>query len=185
MSLASPFMLRAEAIGGKDTIKAYLSALENNPNDKELLKTIAFYYMNIGDRERSKEYAERLMAVGKLTGDRDFCELYGLIVLGSSDFDTDADSCFRNLEKARIIADNSDNHDALLSINNSMAMYYMFVHNDMYTATSYYYKALEDAKAINDERRYGIVLSNLSGAYLTMNDVSGQKLAEQAHEIAE
>ena len=43
MSLASPFMLRAEAIGGKDTIKAYLSALENNPNDKELLKTIAFY----------------------------------------------------------------------------------------------------------------------------------------------
>ena len=28
MSLASPFMLRAEAIGGKDTIKAYLSALE-------------------------------------------------------------------------------------------------------------------------------------------------------------
>ena len=35
--------------------------------------------MNIGDRERSKEYAERLMAVGKLTGDRGFCELYGTV----------------------------------------------------------------------------------------------------------
>lgn len=63
-------------------------------------------------------------------------------------------------------------------------MYYMFIHNDIYTATSYYYKALEDARAIDDERRYGIILSNLSGAYLMMKDASGQKLAEQSYEIA-
>ena len=37
---------------------------------------------------------------------------------------------------------------------------------------------------INDERRFGIVLSNLSGVYITMNDISGVKLAEQSYQIA-
>lgn len=184
MSLTSPFMLHADTINGRDTINDYLVALENNPNDRQLLKTVAFYYMNIGDVSKSREYAKRLLKLGELTGDRDYCELYGRIVLGSSYLDENASECFRQLEEARVIAENTQNHDALLSIDNSMAMYYMFVHNDNYTATSYYYRALEEAKAINDERRYGIILSNLSGAYIVMNDVSGQKLAEQSHEIA-
>lgn len=184
MFLTSPFMLHADTIGGKDTINDYLTALENNPNDKELLKTVGFYYMNIGDDAKSREYGRRLIALGESTGDREFCELYGRIILGSGLFTDDAAGFFRQMEEARAIADGTNNHDALLSINNGMGMYYLLVHNDAYTATSYYYRALEDAKSINDERRYGIVLSNLAGAYLTMNDVSGRKLAEQSHEIA-
>ncbi|MDE5673466.1 MAG: hypothetical protein K2I02_08985, partial [Duncaniella sp.] len=138
MSLTSPFMLHADTINGRDTINDYLVALENNPNDRQLLKTVAFYYMNIGDVSKSREYAKRLMKLGELTGDRDYCELYGRIVLGSSFLDENASECFRQLEEARVIAENTQNHDALLSIDNSMAMYYMFVHNDNYTATSYY-----------------------------------------------
>lgn len=184
MSLTSPISLRADSIGGKDTINDYLSALEANPNDRNLLKTIAFYYMNIGDRSKAKEYGERLISLGEVTGDRDFCRLYGLIAMGTTVIDDNAADGFRLLEEARLIAENTGNHDALLSINNCLAMYYMFIHNDIYTATSYYYKALEDARAIDDERRYGIILSNLSGAYLMMKDASGQKLAEQSYEIA-
>lgn len=184
MSLTSPIAIHAGPVGSKDTIDDYLSALEASPNDKELLRTVAFYYMSIGDRIGAKEYGERLISLGEVTGDRDFCRLYGLIVVSSTIIDDNAADGFRLLEEARLIAENTGNHDALLSINNSLGMYYMFIHNDIYTATSYYYKALEEAKAINDERRYGIILSNLSGAYLMMNDVSGQKLAEQSYEIA-
>lgn len=183
MFLTSPFVLRADTIGGKDTINDYLTALEHNPNDKELLKSVAYYYMNIGDKAKTKEYAGRLLSLAEVTGDRDFCELYGRIVMAAA-LDDDPEASFRNLEEARMIAESTGNHDALLSVNNSMGMYYLFVHNDLYAATSYYYRALDDAKAINDMRRYGIVLSNLSGAYLTMNDISGCKLAEQAHDIA-
>lgn len=185
VSLTASFMLHADnAADGRDTIEEYLRALDSNPNDKNLLKTIAYHYMNIGDDANTRKYGERLLALGEATGDRDFCELYGKIVLSASYLEQDMDKCFKYLEDARLIAEGTQNHDALLSINNSFGMYYMFGHNDIYTASSYYYKALEEAKALNDERRYGILLSNLAGAYMMMNDVSGQKLAEQSHEIA-
>lgn len=187
LSLAAPALLRADgkdSVGSRDTIEDYLRALENNPNDKELLKAIAFHYMNVGDNVNANRYARRLLDLGRVTGDRDFCELYGDIVMGATLLEVNADECFEALEDARLIAENTRNIDALLSVNNTLAMYYMFVHNDNYTATSYYYKALEYAKQLNDERRYGIILSNLAGAYIMMNDVSGRKLAEQSHEIA-
>ncbi|MCM1077849.1 MAG: hypothetical protein NC411_10895 [Bacteroides sp.] len=182
--LIRPIHSCADTIGGRDTIESYLIDLEENPNDKNLLKTVAFYYMNLYDTQKAIEYGRRLLAIGEKTGDRDFAELYGKIVIASSLIDENPDETFRLLEEARLIAESTANHDALLSINNSLGMYYLFVHNDNYTAATYYYKSLEDAKAINDRRRYGIVLSNLASVYLTMNDLSGCKLAEQAHEIA-
>lgn len=184
MSLAAPFMLRAEKDEGRDTIEDYLRALDSNPNDKNLLKAVAYHYMNVSDYNNIRKYAQRLLALGKATGDRDFCELYGKIAMSASFREKDNEQCFKYLEDARAIAESTQNHDALLSINNGLGMYYMFTHNDLYTASSYYYKALEEAKALNDERRYGIILSNLAGAYLIMGDVSGRRLAEQSHEIA-
>ncbi len=185
VSLTASFMLRADnAADGTDTIEEYLRALDSNPNDKNLLKVVAFHYMNVADHDNARKYARRLLALGESTGDRDFCELYGKIVMSTTFLEEDVEKSFKLLEDARAIAEATENHDALLSINNSTGMYYMFVNNDLYTATTYYYKALEEAKIMNDERRYGIILANLAGAYLMMNDISGQKLAEQAHEIA-
>lgn len=58
MLLAVPGVLRADTIdAGKDTIKEYLQALESNPNDKEVLKTVAFYYMNRDDSGNAMQYA--------------------------------------------------------------------------------------------------------------------------------
>ena len=184
MLIAMPEYMCAAAEGSVDTIKKYLNALEENPNDRAVLKTVAFYYMNIGDSEKTKFYARRLLDLARSTGDRDFSELYGRIALGSALLDEDHDGCFRQFESARAIAEDTGNHDAMLSVNNGFGMYYLLVQNDVYTATTYYYRALEDAKAIDDNRRYGIILSNLAGAYLAMEDASGQKLAEQSHEIA-
>lgn len=184
MLIAMPEYMCAAAEGSVDTIKKYLNALEENPNDRDVLKTVAFYYMNIGDSEKTKFYARRLLDLARSTGDRDFCELYGRIALGSALLDEDHDGCFRQFESARAIAEDTGNHDAMLSVNNGLGMYYLLVQSDVYTATTYYYRALEEAKAIDDNRRYGIILSNLAGAYLAMEDASGQKLAEQSHEIA-
>ena len=184
MLIAMPEYMCAAAEGSVDTIKKYLNALEENPNDRAVLKTVAFYYMNIGDSEKTKFYARRLLDLARSTGDRGFSELYGRIALGSALLDEDHDGCFRQFESARAIAEDTGNHDAMLSVNNGFGMYYLLVQNDVYTATTYYYRALEDAKAIDDNRRYGIILSNLAGAYLAMEDASGQKLAEQSHEIA-
>lgn len=168
-----------------DSLESRLKYLGDHPDDKEAIKDVAFLYMNVGNYTEARKYARRLLDMAKATGDRDFCELYGLIVSAASSLDEDAGESFRQLEAARLIAVGSGNQDAMLSINNGFGMYYLLVHNDAYTSTSYYYDALENAKAINDRRRYGIVLSNLSGAYLLMNDVSGRKLAEQSHAIAE
>lgn len=168
-----------------DSLESRLMYLGEHPDDKEAIRDVAFLYMNVGNFSEARKYGRRLLDMAKTTGDRDFCELYGLIVSAATSLDEDADKSFRQLEAARLIALGTGNQDAMLSINNSFGMYYLLVHNDAYTSTSYYYDALENAKAINDRRRYGIVLSNLSGAYLLMNDVSGRKLAEQSHAIAE
>ena len=182
--LYAPMALHADVTADSDTVGEWLQVLENDPNDKTALKAVAFYYLNIGEYGRAREYGRRLLNIGESSGDRDFCELYGRIILAASQLDKDPQECFRQLENARVIAETTGNHDALLSINNSTGMYYLLVHNDAYTALTYYYKALEDAKAIDDVRRYGIVLSNLSGAYMIMKDASGLTLAEQAHDIA-
>ena len=54
MLIAMPEYMCAAAEGSVDTIKKYLNALEENPNDRAVLKTVAFYYMNIGDSEKTK-----------------------------------------------------------------------------------------------------------------------------------
>lgn len=180
--LLFPTRVRADI---SDSLESRLKYLGEHPDDKEAIRDVAFLYMNVGNYTEARKYGRRLLDMAKATGDRDFCEVYGLIVSAASSLDENAGESFRQLEAARLIAVGSGNQDALLSINNSFGMYYLLVHNDAYTSTSYYYDALENAKAINDRRRYGIVLSNLSGAYLLMNDVSGRKLAEQSHAIAE
>lgn len=168
-----------------DSLESRLKYLDEHPDDKEAIKDVAFLYMSMGNYGESKRYSKRLLDMAKATGDRDFCELYGLIGMAASSLEENPAESFRKLEEARLIATNTHNQDAMLSINNSLGAYYLFVNSDVYSATSYYYDALENAKAINDTRRYGIILSNLSGAYLMMRDISGKKLAEQSHEMAE
>ncbi|WP_289299732.1 helix-turn-helix transcriptional regulator [Duncaniella muris] len=182
LTLLSPCVAKADL---NDSLSGRLAYLKEHEDDKQAIKDVAFLYLNLGNYEEAKKYGRRLLDMGSSTGDKDFCELYGRIVIGSSMLDEDADECFRQLEEARLIANATGNLDALVSIDNSFGAYYLLGQNDAYTSAAYYYEALEKAKELNDTRRYGIILSNLSGAYLLMKDVSGRRLAEEAHEIAE
>lgn len=155
------------------------------PSDKDSLRTIAFYYLNLGNEEMAKKYGRCLLERGEQENDRDFCELYGHLVLGCSGTNSGWDSeCYRHLEMARTLAERSHNHEALVSVFNGFGVYNLFVNNDTYTAISYYFQALEEAKLVNDRRRYAIILANLSGAYFIRDDLSGLKFAEEAIEIA-
>lgn len=155
------------------------------PSDKDSLRAIAFHYLNLGNEEMAKKYGRYLLERGKQENDREFCELYGHLILGCSGTSSGWDSeCYRHLEMARTLAERSHNHEALVSVFNGFGIYNLFVNNDTYTAISYYFQALEEVKLINDRRRYAIILANLSGAYFVRNDLSGLKFAEESIEIA-
>ncbi len=170
------------------TIAAILLSLSNvyaeNNQDKEFLKQEGYHQLKLSKYKKAEEYGKRLLEIGEQTGDREYAELYGRIIIGSAIVDDDPEESFKHLEIANTIAQNVGDKEALLSINNMLGIYYLLVHNDSYTASSYYYKALEYAKQLNDDRKYGIILSNLSGVYLTMKDASGLELAQQSHEMA-
>ncbi len=184
---AIPLMTVADSITGADTIKRHLAILDKDPDNKEAIKAIAFHYLNVGNNLESMKYGKRLMELAEKNNDREFCELYGHIILGATLMFMDPeqhDVSFQHLQQALAIAEPLNNHDALVSIHNSLGIYYLFTNDDPYTATSHYYSALDEAKKINDVRRQAIIKSNIAGCYITRNDISGCQLAEEAHETA-
>lgn len=166
-------------------VEAYLETLKHTPDDKEALHAIAFHYLNLGNCTEARKYGERLLALGEREKDREFCELYGHLIVGIADTESkQSTESYTHLETARTLAERTQNHHALVSIFNAFGSYALFVNNDIYSAISYYFQALEEAKSLNDQRRYAIILSNISGAYYTRNDLSGLKFAEEAMHIA-
>lgn len=155
------------------------------PGDKDSLRAIAFHYLNLGKVEEARKYGQRLLERGEQENDRDFCELYGHLVIGMTGTESGSSpEYYRHLEMARTLAERSHNHEALVSVFNGLGIYNLFVNNDVYTAISYYFMAIEEAKIVDDRRRYAIILANLSGAYFMRDDPSGLKFAEEAIEIA-
>lgn len=176
--------IAADSIKGIDTVEYNLGILAKDPDNKEALKALAFHYLNLGNYVEARKYGERLVALGEKTGDRDFCELYGKIVMGVTVNDENSKEAFTLLQEALSIAEASDNIDALVSIYNSLGIYYLFIHDDPYTAISNYYSALEYAKQIDDRRRQDIIATNIAGCYLSRNDASGLDLARDAYRSA-
>lgn len=174
-----------DSITGADTVKKHLETLQKDPDNKEAIKAVAFHYLNIGDNMEADKYGKKLIALAQKNNDRNFCELYGKIILGAvATFIDEPDKAFELLQQALSIAESTENTDALISANNSLGIYYLFINNDPYTAISHYYTALEHTKKIGDKRREAIITSNIAGCYLTRNDVSGKAIAEEAHELA-
>lgn len=166
-------------------IEDYLETLKHAPDDKETLHAIAFHYLNLGNCTEAKKYGKRLLELGKRDNDRTYCELYGHLIIGIADIESShSTESYTHLETARTLAERSQNHAALVSIFNAFGSYALFVNDDIYSSISYYFQALEEAKRLNDRRRYAIILSNISGAYYTRNDLSGLKFAEEAMHIA-
>lgn len=179
-----PLKTVADVLTTPEDIETALEKLKDKPDDRELLKTVAFYYMNIGEDSLVSIYADRLLDLGQRNNDRDYCELYGHIAKATAYLSKNDFSYFAHIEQARSISESTGNLDAMLSVYNSLAIHYLYNNSDCYTAASYYFRALECAKTLGDQRRTSIILSNLSGVYLMMNDISGLSIAEQAYELS-
>lgn len=181
--MAFPLVAIADSKMGDDTMGRHLEMLQRDPDNKELIKLVGFGYLNIGNYVEARKYGERLMELAERNDDRNYCELYGHIIIGSASEDNLTEMWSR-YQKALAIAEPADNHDAMLSIYNGLGIYYLFYDENTYTSISYYHKALDEARILGDSRRYAIVTSNLAGAYLARNDMAGMSIAEEAHEMA-
>lgn len=163
----------------------WLDSLKKNPDDVQILKKVATAYLNLNDYEKSLEYGKRLVEVGNRNGDRDFAVLYGNISIGhAASMLNLRDETFRAFENARVIAELSENHDALTSAYNGLGMYYINLANDPYSSISCFYDALKHAKISGNEKYYVRILANLSCAYLLREDIAGLKYCQEAYDTA-
>lgn len=159
--------------------------LAKDPENPKLLQGLSMYYFRSDRFNDAMTLANRLLKYAEKKGDRDFSEMWARFIIGAVSTSTrNHNAAIRNLETARSIAEANDDNKALTSIYNSLGIYYIFLHNDPFTATNYYYMALDAARADKNIKAEASILANISGAYLTMEDPSGLKLAEQAVELA-
>lgn len=161
------------------------SLAEINQWDKQTLRSEGYRYLMLGDSQGAIACGKRLLQLANIEKDSYFAELYGYLFLGMATVDSDKGyDCFTHLHKALLLAEQSHNHDALAAVYNTLGNYSLFVNDDSYTAISWYFKALEEAKLIGDNRRYAAYLSNIAGAYTIREDLSGLSFAEEAIEWA-
>ena len=154
--------------------------------DKDSLRESAFDCLNRGKIEQARRYGEQLLALAERTGDRRQALLYGHLILGLAGTESaPGTECYEHLETARALAERFEDHGALMRVLNGFGNYSMFVNDDVYSAISYYFLALDEAKRVDDRRLYAMILSNISGAYFMRDDPSGLEYAEEAIRIAQ
>lgn len=153
--------------------------------DKQALRRAGYRYLNLGDDLHARQCGEQLLKLAAQENDRYFAELYGYLFIGMSLIDSNkANENFSYLNKAYLLAEQSQNHDALAAVFNALGNYALFVNDDSYTALSWYFQALEQAKLLGDNKRYATYLSNIAGAYSIREDLSGLSFAEEAIDMA-
>lgn len=169
-----------------DEVSSLELKLKTDPDNPIILQGLGRYYFRTDNMEAAREYALRLLEYAKRKEDREFSEMWGRYILGAVQSSLgESKDALRNLEIARGIAESEENKDALSLIYNTLGIYYMFNNNDPFTATAFYYKALDNTRKEKDFQREAPLLANLAAAYLVMEDPSGLKLAEQAVELSE
>lgn len=160
--------------------------LKSEANNSLLLRNLGRYYYKTDNLSEARKCGVRLLEIAKEKKDRDFSEMWGRYILGAVEtVEGDTQNAIMNLEIARSIAEAQSDNDALSLIYNSLGLHYMFNNNDPFTATNYYYQSIEAARKEKDLRREAPLMANLAAAYLTMEDPSGLRLAEQAVELSE
>lgn len=169
-----------------DTLQPYLQTLRADPDNAGALRAMGLHLLHHADYEEARKYGLRLLSLGERGGkEADFCTLWGHIIVALADTDTrNATASYAHLEQARVVAERTGDHGALMYIYNGFGNYALFINSDVYTAVSYYFHALDEARTAGDRRQYAILLANLSGAYYLQHDASGLQYAEEAIRIA-
>ena len=154
--------------------------------DKKALCAAAFDCLNCNRLNRARNYARQLLRLAERTDDRSYGQIYGHLILGLAGIESASSTeVYMHLETARALAERYHDHEALMRVLNGFGNYSMFVNDDVYSAISYYFQALDEAKHVDDRRLYAMILSNISGGYFMREDPSGLKYAEEAVRIAQ
>lgn len=156
------------------------------PSSYEDLREAGIRFLNQGDLALARHCGERLLQLAGPEEERHPAVLYSHLLLGLAGTESGADSvCYVHLETARALAGRQRDYEALMMALNGFGNYALFHNNDVYTALSYYFQALEEGKRVDNRRLYAMVLSNISGAYFMRGDFSGLRYADEAIRIAQ
>ena len=156
------------------------------PSIYEDLREAGIRFLNQGDLALARHCGERLLQLAGPEEERHPAVLYSHLLLGLAGTESGADSaCYVHLETARALAGRQRDYEALMMALNGFGNYALFHNNDVYTALSYYFQALEEGKRVDNRRLYAMVLSNISGAYFMRGDFSGLRYADEAIRIAQ
>ena len=169
-----------------DRLRHLQKQLSGDTENVSLLKEIGYIYMSQGDFVNSIAIGQKLIDISHSTDDRDEAELYGHIFIGCSSGGTNMTQpeAYKHLEQVLNIAEQNNDREALVSIYNAFGVYYSKQREDIYLTLYYMFKALDMARQLNDQRRYAILLSNISANYAMRGDVTGLPYAEEAYELA-
>lgn len=180
--LAPGVAVSAKEHGDRARLEEYL---RSHPSDVDSLIGLAHVYIHLHEYELAQEMGNRLLEMGRKQDNWQHVAMPGLIIIGySAALTGQQELAYRSLTRAQAIAQSVNDHDALASVFNGLALYETTFSADPYAAISYYYQGLEHAKAAGNTSRYAMLLGNLSQIYIARSDLSGMEYARQAYELA-
>ncbi|MDE6370897.1 MAG: helix-turn-helix domain-containing protein [Duncaniella sp.] len=180
--LAPGVAVSAKEHGDRARLEEYL---RSHPNDVDSLVALAHVYIHLHEYELAQEMGNRLLEMGRKQDNWQHVAMPGLVVIGyAAALTGQQELAYRSLTRAQAIAQSVNDHDALASVFNGLALYETTFSADPYAAISYYYQGLEHAKAAGNTSRYAMLLGNLSQIYIARSDLSGMEYARQAYELA-
>ena len=115
--------------------------------------------------------ADRLRALGRNRNAK--AELYGLIYTGHVLAREVNDSVKLYYDKARDLANATEDYRALAAINNALAIYTSEMEMNYLGGLSYFMEALKYAELSPDKQAYPVVLNNIAMAHYLRNDPNG------------
>lgn len=160
------------------------SILENEPDNKYILKEISFLYLHQANFDDAVEYGNRLLRLGNKSGDDEYATLYAHIILGQAYLMTgEGGKAYSNLLNAEDIAQVHTNDSALCSVYNGLGLYYSNIEKDYYKSLDYFFKGIESAKRSDYTQLHNILLINISGIYYLKDDPVGLVYSLDAYEM--
>lgn len=183
---ASAFFKAGAAPDMHTMLEDRLDRLAELPDDKTAIRDVANAYLFLGDYDNAGIYADKLIKIAEETGDSDFAGLEGTnilvqVLMARGEWE----QAYRALEYARVLAQNSDNHEALALIHNGFILYYSTIAKDDYAAINHCFRGIEESRLAGDDYRRAILLSNLSEIYNDRCEPDGLEYALEAYNLSE
>lgn len=175
----------AEGAGADDLngqIKHELAQLKKTPDDMAALRNLCIIYLNKADFNNALKYGKQLQTLAYSKEDYNGYVIYSHIILGEVyTMLGDKKQAYNNLWQAEHNARQAKNDSITCSVCNAMAIYYVNICNDTYSALTCMFRGLDAAKRCKNDKMYDILLSNIAETYYQRGDTTGLKYALECH----